>query len=71
MAMRVFAISFCVVLSLHSGCRSNSGMRAGIEMMNLEKIALEDQILDLKYEYEILSDKLDEVTQKNTRLQRQ
>lgn len=57
--MRRFApLLFAALPLLLAGCRQDPYMEAYIDTLNLEKLALEDRIYELEYDYEKLLEKL-------------
>lgn len=59
--MRCFAILFAALTLVVAGCRQDPYMEAYIDTLNLEKLALEDRLYELEYDYDKLLEKLKRV----------
>ncbi|HAY80275.1 MAG TPA: hypothetical protein DCY79_10760 [Planctomycetaceae bacterium] len=59
--MRCFAILFAALTLVVAGCRQDPYMEAYIDTLNLEKLALEDRLYELEYDYDKLLEKLKQV----------
>ena len=56
--MRCFAILLAIVTLVATGCRQDPYMEAYIDTLNLEKLAIEDRLYELEYDYDRLLEEL-------------
>ena len=68
--MRWLLVSTAVIVAM-LGCRNNAQLDAHLELMNAERRALEDELYELEYDYEVTAKKLEETRRENEKLRSQ